>query len=407
MRSDVFENFIKIAQEKGLISKENEEAKKKLEKTHRADSLDVSTIEALYGVKPDSDKNLEYENNIMEVAHPTSTVVSPSYDKLNGLFENEIERQNILLHIINKTPDGLSTQKKYAEQELIRALVRTANHLDNTEKDELRTFADLCLIQASNLNKKANPLLIGIAASAAILLGGIYLKNHLRFVSDGFEQDFHKLTAEIDDLITANQSTQTQLGAGYSFKPAFIQEMSKFKSILTNYFNIYKKIEPVISKLEVPRTASELLELAKKPEGTEAIQAYKSFQEYTAQIMPYIEKVEQNFDNEDYKGRQIEEKGTFMKLLDAPQVLHGGKGLVADDFDDVFHALKTFVVDIQKISQILENAQAVEQGATQEIQSTMSSEPEKQPEKPQSPASVADVDEEVDGLSDLLEGDEL
>jgi len=99
-RSEIFDSFVKIAQEKGMISNDSSEAKKKLEQTGRADSLDASAIEALYGVKPDAPKSMEYKKNIMEVAHPNSVVVSPSYDKLNGLVESEIERQNINLHIV-------------------------------------------------------------------------------------------------------------------------------------------------------------------------------------------------------------------------------------------------------------------------------------------------------------------
>src|SRR5574338_926186 len=113
-KSEIFDSFVKIAEEQGLTSKDS---KKKLEETGRAGSDDISTIEALYGVKPDTAKGADYKKNIMEVAHPNSVVISPSYDKLNGLVENNIERQNILLHIVNKTPDGISTQRKYAQQQ--------------------------------------------------------------------------------------------------------------------------------------------------------------------------------------------------------------------------------------------------------------------------------------------------
>ena len=105
--SEIFNSFIKIAQEKGMISEDApEKAKKILEKTHRADSLDISAIEALYGVKPNMPKDMEYKRNIIEDAHPNAAIVSPSYDKLNGLVENNNERQDILLNIVNRTPDG-------------------------------------------------------------------------------------------------------------------------------------------------------------------------------------------------------------------------------------------------------------------------------------------------------------
>src|SRR6185436_13688028 len=104
-RSEIFYNFVKIAQDKGMISEDApEKAKKKLSKDHRADSLDISAIEALYGVKPNTPKDMEYKRNIIEDAHPNSVVVSPAYDKLNGLVENDQERQNIILNILSKNP---------------------------------------------------------------------------------------------------------------------------------------------------------------------------------------------------------------------------------------------------------------------------------------------------------------
>lgn len=429
IRSDVFDNFVKIAQEKGMISRDPDKTKKMLEKNPRADSLDISAIEALYGVKPNLPKDMEYENNIMEDAHPNSVVISPSYDKLNGLVENNVEKQNILLHIVNKTPDGLLTQRKYAEQEFLLSLVSIANDLDNKNQDGLRALADTCLSQASQstLKKKAqDPITLGLIGVVA-LLGGLYLQQHLRMISDGFERDYQKLIAEIDDLINSNDSLQTQLGGGYSYKPDFIREMQNFKSKLNKYYGLFKRIEPLIERLEKPRTASELLEQAQQPETQELIKGYEMFRAATDELLPYIEAILKNFSNESYKQHQITEKGTFMGLLDAPQVLHGGKGLVADDFDDVARALKTFVVDIQNIMKSLQSADSFKQSALNDIrQSAYKSQelfgggPDKgdyttapftPPNKTPSPGTFVsapgttkDIDNEAEALSSLLEG---
>lgn len=369
-RSDVFDNFVKIAQEKGLISESAEHTEKSLDNP-RWDSLDISAIEALYGVKPDKPKDMEYEHNIMEDAHPNSVVISPSYDKLNGLVENHNERQNILLHIVNKTPDGLQTQRKYAEKDLLLSLVRIANDLDNKDQDELRALADYCLLQASDasqpLTKNAiAPLAVAGIAAVAALLGGIYLKNHWQFFSDGFERDHQKLVAEINDLVEANQSFQTEVGAGYTYKPEFIQEMQSFKDKLSHYFDVYKKVEPYIDQLEKPRTASELQDALKNPDIQQSIRAYKAFQSATDEILPYLQKIQQDFDSEGYKQRQIVEKGWAMKIVDP--FLHGGKGLIADDFDDVYHAIKTYLGDIANLVKTLQSAKNIEKSLSKEMQ---------------------------------------
>ena len=122
-RSEIFEEFAKIAQEKKIISNDSKKSFKALENNPRADSLDVSAIAALYGVKPETSDDMKYKSNIMEIAHPNSLVISPANDRINGLVENNIERQNINLRIVNKNPDGLLTQRRYAQQQLALSLL--------------------------------------------------------------------------------------------------------------------------------------------------------------------------------------------------------------------------------------------------------------------------------------------
>ncbi len=412
-RSEIFDSFVKIAQEKGMISNDSSEAKKKIEQTGRAGSDDISTIEALYGVKPDS--SVEYKTNIMEAAHPNSVVLSPAYDKLNGLVENNIERQNILLHIVNKPVNGLSTQHKYAQKELILSLVRIGNDLDNKGKEELRALADACLEQATagSMKKEAvAPLAIAGVAAVAALLGGLYLKQHMRFISDGISQDHAKLIGEIDDLLNSN----TDWGVGYQYKGEFTQMMASFKAKLETFFNLFKKIEPIINELEKPRDGKELLEWAKLPESGIVQKAIAAFRASADNLLPEMLKIQSNFNNEAYKQRQTEDKGWMSSLIDKTQILHGGKGLVADDFDDVKHALETYLLDIKGVLKTLSEAQGIQAQAKRDLEmaSSKSSElfgsPSSGTDKPSEmlaenkPKSQKEIDDGADELTKSLEG---
>lgn len=418
-RSEIFDNFVKIAQEKGLVSNDSSEAKKKLEQTRRAGSDDVSTIEALYGVKSDAAKGMDYKSNIMEAAHPNSVVVSPSYDKLHGLVENNIERQNILLNIVNKPVNGNATQHKYAEKELILSLVRIGNDLDDGSNERLRALADTCLAQMKPLKKKAklkktaqDPITLGVGL-VVVTLVGVYLKNHLPFINDGFEQNHEKLVAELDDIINAGDTT---LGVGYKYKPAFLQEMGNFRNKLEEFFNITQSVMPIIEKIETPSSGKELMEESKRTNVNEVKQAYDKYRTAYMNFLPYIKDVLKNFASEDYKLRQIEEKGFLSKIVDAPQILHGGKGLVADDFDDVRHALTTYRNSLVEIAKVLRGAQSLQQQATQKLQASMhegrSDMPDLSPDSstPQNPSAPAqkqetteDLDQKADQLSKGLE----
>lgn len=155
IKSEIFEQYAQIAEAQGLVklaedSPELKKYKDDVEARVGSDSIDV--IEALYGVKPDAIDGMEYEQNIIESAHPKSVVIAPSYDKLNGLVENEIERHNIITNIVLKPNHGNLVNPKYAHQELVLELVRIANEMDNKNKEELFKLADECLI---GIQKKA------------------------------------------------------------------------------------------------------------------------------------------------------------------------------------------------------------------------------------------------------------
>ena len=401
--SEIFSNFVKIAQEQGLISKDSK-GKTALAEAGKYDKEEVSNIEALYGVKPDAPKEMEYERNIMEVAHPNSLVIAPSYDKLNGLVENNIERQNILLHIVNKPVNGHLTNHKYAKDDLIKTLVRVGNTMDTKEEITLCSLADHCLNQVAQTTTFKKTAWIPVAVGVAAILGGIYLKNHVRFISDGLQADHQKLMAELDDLLTSN----SDWGVGSSYKTQFIATIQDFKGKLQHFGSTFNQIEAIINDIEQLRDAKELMEWAKQPKTYDIQKAIEVFRSSVDFLLPEIQKIIKNFSDEGYKQRQTQDKGWMSSLVDATQVLHGGKGLVADDFDDVRHALETYLVDIQNIRKILVEAGSIQQQVAAEMQSatTKSNEmfgsntPSEQPATPSK--SVSEIDEGADDLSKAL-----
>jgi hypothetical protein len=370
--SDIFDEFAKIAIQRGIISiASSDDNAKKLEENPRADSLDLDAIESLYEIKTETPDSMKYKKNIIEDAHPTSAIVAPAYDKLNGLVENVNERQNIILNIMNKMPTGQVTNKKYAQQELLLSLVRIGNDLDNQHKDELRVLADVCLEQTYNLNKQAllpfalPPLVLTGIIAVPVLLGAIYLQQHLDFINEGFEKNHQKLISEIDDLLNSSSSW----GIGRDYTKDLISEMKKFKQELITVYNDVKKISPILKSLEKARTGKELLELANSPVSESVINAYNILKRDFTNIKPVLLKVKENFDNEIYKINHIQEKGWLEQAVDWTHVLHGGLGLIADDFDDVFRAIDPYKTSVEQIIKILEDAGSLEKNAKNQLES--------------------------------------
>lgn len=165
-------------------AKETAELKRYRNDAHpRVGSDTIEVIEDLYGVKPDKPKSQQYEHNIMEVAHPEKEIIAPSYDKLNGLVENCIERQKILLNIMRKPSNGQSTHHKYAA-DLAKTIAKVATDLENKHHLELSKWADSCLTQLQSQaldwsdfsdffkGKGSDIVDIGEGAGVGALLGG-------------------------------------------------------------------------------------------------------------------------------------------------------------------------------------------------------------------------------------------
>jgi len=366
-RSEIFDSFVKIAQERGLISNDSSESKKKLEQTGRAGSLGISDIEALYGVKPDTSKGMGYKKNIMEVAHPNSVVVSPAYDKLNGLVENNIERQNIILHTLNKTPNGLLTQHKYAEKDLVLSLVRIGNDLDNQNNDELRALADTCLQQIieNPLKKEAiGPLgIAAIVAGVAATLGAIYAHQHLPNIDRGLTENYHRLMEELDDILKDN----VFLGVGHEYDEELKEDVVGLKNRLTKFMEIYENNHAALRELERPKDASDVIRIATSPKTARVQQAYKNLGAVISNMMTYINQMEKNFASKLYKSRHTKNKGFLTSLIEDAYIVGGKTSLLADDFQDVINAIATFKTSVAAIMQELQNAKSIEEKAKADL----------------------------------------
>lgn len=417
-KSEIFDSFVKIAQEKGLVSSEHkaEHTEKDFSETNpRMDSLSIEQISKLYNTKPELPKDMEYKRNIIEDAHPDSVVVSPSYDKLNGLVENENEGQNIRIRIVMKTPDGHLVNRKYANKNLVLSLVRVGNELDRCDNEELRKLADVCLeqlAQKKNFKKVAAVPVVAIVVVAATILGGVYLQQHTGFRDSGFNVNYQNLMGEIDDFLKGDIT----LGVGHKYRPEFLQTLNDFKNKITQFHDSYNKMLPIIDKMRAPRDGRELLELSKQPETQADMVELKKFREEAVNVYPAIVKMMGNLSDPSYQGQQVVDKGIFTSMVEGIPGLvggPGGKGLVSSEFEDVVRALKPVQDNIVNIGRAIANSRTIEADAgkdlaqyTQEIEAKMSPEAPKTPTTPsEAPSGAAPAKKSpMDALEDEAKG---
>lgn len=168
--SEVFNNYLKLAKDAGLISSDDEIKKTADADTKtRYDRYSFSDLEVLYGHK--FEPNKEKDESIVDVAHPETMVVGPAYDAMNAVVENLHQRQDIMSYVALKDPDGHLVQRRYvaAADDLTKTLVSTGFAMDSADEADLMKLADSCASRiAGNIEKSA---WMGMAASILLSVG--------------------------------------------------------------------------------------------------------------------------------------------------------------------------------------------------------------------------------------------
>lgn len=365
-RSEIFNNYVKIAQDKEILS-ESDKAAKELQKTRRMDSLSIEAIEKLYNLKPETAKGGEYKNNILESAHPNSVVVAPAYDKLNGLVENNIERQNILLHIVNKPVNGLLIQRKYAKKDLILSLVRTANELDNQNQDQLRALADSCLL---TLKKQANPALLGLgplgwAGLAASAIGLYYLSGQLPASDQGFEMNHDRLIEELTDIYNKEVNF---VGWGFELTQEGKKDIQNIINMLNAFKSEYDQVKPLLAFAVESHSMQEMAQKANEnPEKFRLLdKAYKKILKAIQNIEPSLLLLLKKFTNPELISLYIAKKGKTTSSVESVGAYGDSPwALVPGEFRDVKELIKPY---LDSLKNILKAVEASKQAVTRSQQ---------------------------------------
>jgi len=361
----VSDEFVKIAMEKGLIktAEESKELKDYKNDPHpRVGSDTKEVIEGLYGVKPDTDKSMKYEYNIVEDAHPNQVVLTNSYDKLNSLIENVNERNQILINITRRPPTGNHTQKRYAETELTLALVRVANDMDNHDKNELRILADTCITQIKKeaLAPVVLPLVgaVGVGTIAivgAAVLGAVYLYNHINDPDKGLLANVNNAIQQVDDLIGEDWFHQTFYS---TLKPEFLANLKKFRIDLGHLKAEIERFNTIENQVHSLKTYDEIAKTSQES-GTEIIQKAEEFRNFLKNMAPEIEDAIHLFQQSNVRDLAIKDETWFSGLVSKIEpIFHGGWGLFSDRFDDIKQSLEPLKQSMQSTAAEIDRLEA-------------------------------------------------
>lgn len=312
----------------------------------RAGSDDLSTIEALYGIKPEQIH--EYEDNIMEVAHPNAVVLMPAYDPINGLVENNIERNNVMRYIVEKSPTANYNYHKYAQSELMFELVRIANEMDSKEQVELYKLADECLLDLHSLKKEAFPWLVVGAVVLAGVLAATWLGSHIDDPDKGPLVNADNAIKQLQDL-QENSWYESDVDETVKQEAAeIITYIQKLKTTLTDYMQVTN----VAYKPHTLNDKEELLKLTASADqhGAQIERAVQTLKSEVTNIEPLLSQAIENFINSDYQVKHTKPSWVSDAVGWASDALHGRWGLIANDFISAANALGTLKKSLKSLA---------------------------------------------------------
>lgn len=279
--SDILNEYYKIAVEKGLIKKEAQQTRdeKWADKEYR------EKIQALYGLDINNT-----DKSIIEEAHPNMLIIAPSYDKVNGLVENEEQRHDIMVGLVNKSPVPNTPTRKIAEKELLDALISIGFALDSEDQDALRDKADECSIElVKQVEAKTAPkqikkeaiaflavlpyILYSVGAIAAI---GVIKSQLVGFISQGPMADTERLISELNDILDKVGPQNRQIIKEWiDALNWFHGESNKIKSLLSKQSTVEIKDISSIDKVGLEKaskyTKEEFEEIKKYTKLTETV----------------------------------------------------------------------------------------------------------------------------------------
>jgi hypothetical protein len=353
---NVFETYAALMAEKDLLKKLTKTAADK----RNSSKKDIKELNELYNLKPETSKDMGYERNIAEVAHPSSAYVGQSYDRINSLVENVNEGQNITINILRQKTTGLSNIKRYAEEELGFALVRIANALDGKDED-LCVLADTCLEQlhSKSMKKEAfGPLAI---AGAVVVAGAlIYLKEHADLADSGFINDVDSLMSDIDDVITSGTGFMSLRS---EYKDSLKADLSKVNEHLAALKNSYMKIDASLELLDLPLTndPAHASQTIKQVESDPSFQQnYLDFKKMVASTEIELDTLKSSFSDSFFKTRQIKDQGfgETVNNIFGDHIWGGKESLISDAFNDVVRQIPRLEKSVKSIQSVLDEAES-------------------------------------------------
>lgn len=290
MKSKIFDEYVKVAKENGLIADEDIVKKAYSLADARVGSDSEEKIRMMYGLKPNG---AEDDTHIVDKAHPESAVVAPAYDAMNAIVENVKERQNMMAYIAQKMPNGQLSHRRYvhydqekyegsydmyrdAAEDLKGTLIRVGFTMDNNKEEKLMKLADNC---AERINKVAMPWLLPIIGAAGLLLSYVGIVNN-NPVSEGVLND-------VDDSITELSEAMK------STPPVIANEMSSLVSVLTSFREIagrYYNLPPI--KLDVNNPdIKDLLNVRTNSDDMGKMRIAREYQAAVGQLSNYLPQV--------------------------------------------------------------------------------------------------------------------
>jgi hypothetical protein len=350
--------------------------------------------EEVYGLKPETLKDMDYKKNIMEIAHPKKVVIAPSYDPLNGLVENNIERQNIFLNIVNKPVSGQVNLYKNAKSSLVDTLVCIGTQQDLKNNDKLADLADACLRQLSEQQTKktaAIPLIALSVVGIAALGGAIYWHYHAGAHSEAYKEACDHALKEIEDVLSSTAVTYKE--SFYKTLRAAQTQIEKSKAAFIEYDQIVDKMNDDLLQADLSSDDGKdaIIAAASLPFTKQLMDVVQTFKKELNTTQKYVYAINRQTASKAAQENLVQSRSWYQQLgkkVDdmTGNMFYGGLGLISNDLDDINQALANLIKSGNEIVAVYKDAKTFAAKTSEEAQKYHEQKEEKKAEEKTEPA---------------------
>lgn len=306
-----------------------------------------------YDVKIDRPKDMSYEFNLLELAHPDSYVITKTYDPINGLVENNNQQNKIIRKLLENPLHSQMLNYKLASEGLVYELSKVAELYPEehfNQKLVHHAASDVYSgFQKSIPTSMKKEALVGALVGVGLgLLGVWYLANHMPNATESVNTNGQQAIAQLQKI------TRSEDGAhSHTFSESLKNRAGQCIRVVETLMDKFQSVDEKINELKEKFESYEedkgglIKDIRNNPETKKIFEEFtkqqNEFINYLNKMTPRLQRFQADLSSQVYQKSQIQNADTLDSINQFfGNALEGGWGFLHNSLDGAANALLAF-----------------------------------------------------------------